>query len=78
MLGNSLDPFPSGPLHGGRARQTQALAKPQEKVGVSLPTVMTRCFPACLAEKPAVSELFFLPDSALPQDWQHFPKGRGS
>lgn len=55
MLGNSLDPFPSGPLYGGRVRQTQALAKPQEKDIFSLSTATTRCFPACLAEKPALS-----------------------
>lgn len=61
MLGNSLDPFPSGPLYGGRARQTQAPAKPQEKVIFSLSTAMTRCFPACLAEKPALSVSSLLP-----------------
>lgn len=30
-LGGSLDPFPSGPPSRGRARQTQAPAKPQEE-----------------------------------------------
>lgn len=44
----SLDPFPSGPPSRGRARQTR-LPSP--------PAAMTRCFPACLAEKPALPAL---------------------